>query len=99
MIVSIYATKLTREIQAGIKNPSISMVNAKPEPRGTNTAKTPRTRDGKTYPGGRSLRRRLKRLEMRRQRYGTDISRGHERGPSFYQPGSPSRKMPGSMTH
>lgn len=57
----------------------------------------PRTRPGATYPGGKHMRKALAKLAMRRQRYGTNISRGHERGDSYYAPGSPARQLPGSM--
>lgn len=65
--------------------------------KSNNTAAPPRTRPGQKYPGGKHMRRALARLEMRRKRYGENISRGHEKGNAFYAPGSPSRQMPGSM--
>lgn len=62
-----------------------------------NTAKPPRTREGKEYPGGKHMRRALAKLAMRNKEHGPEISRGHERGKGFYAPGSPSRQWAGSM--
>lgn len=64
---------------------------------GSSPSMPPRTREGATYPGGKFMRRALTKLAMRRKRYGENISRGHEKGDSFYEPGSPSRQHPGSM--
>lgn len=69
-------------------------------PRGApkkDTSQPPRQRAGKIYAGGKRLRRALENLAIRNTRHGEDIARGHERGDSFYKPGSPSRQIAGSM--
>lgn len=62
----------------------------------SNTAKTPRTRPGKEYPGGKHMRRALAKLALRNTR-STQPGRFHERGEGYYAPGSPSRQIAGSM--
>lgn len=56
-----------------------------------------RTRPGAEYPGGKHLRRAFAKLKWRNERHGTNISRPHEKGLSFYEPGGRSRQLCGSM--
>jgi len=58
--------------------------------------KPARTRDGKTYPGGRSLRRSLGRLHMRRD---GDQGPGHKQPDSHQGSQANWATKPGSMTH
>ena len=61
-----------------------------------NTAEPARTRPGQTYPGGKHMRRALAKLALRNTR-STQAGRHHEKGDGFYAPGSPARKLAGSM--
>lgn len=62
-----------------------------PRPKGyvsRNTAKAPRTRAGQTYPGGKGLRRALKRLAASTAFYEKVGGKGKKGQEAFTKPGS-----------
>ncbi len=66
MIISPFATSMTRRMYEGKPAGEPDMSKKYPPKKRNRTSETPNTRSGKTYPGGRTLRRALTKLAARK---------------------------------